>query len=559
MKKKNLLLSLIAILIVGCSTKGNDSSLYTPSEEISTIPNEGNSSSSSQIPVEVTGIQLNKSETIIKTGKNEQLTATILPEGATGSINWTSSNEDVITVSNKGKISAVSVGKATITAKIGNFTATCLVNVEQAYLAALPSIAAITPSEIVKTGNEYFYLDGYKDEKTEVGDGVEYHKYTAPGVDGTTRTIHSVIVDLSLASIEAGSPSNTYYFNHAPATVYSQAYDFDTVSPRRAMAAINADFFGYNSSTGLAAICNIFVKDGIVVNSRSAFKDDSETSKLYSGMMVFGISYNDVPIIAEGASKSNVFYRIDNLIEIYTASGEVKLKSAAIEAINGNDVKDNHQAERTRANEAYTESGYIVSNKNVVILNKIQKHDNGIGSVNFPVDGVVTEVKENYSGTLVFDEETQLAITVSADLLTAAKVGRIVRVGRTDSDNDDLDNMKVILGGRHELVENGQIASTLASETTNSAKIKRARSAIGILKDGRVFIFAVNESNGMNLQYVADFMKYQGCVSAMNFDGGGSTRLYVDGGYNGSGTFGDARCYSSENRRVVNTLIVATK
>ena len=62
-------------------------------------------------------------------GDEETMTATVEPEGAADKVEWTSSDEDVVTVDENGKITAVGEGTATITATAGGKTATCTVTV----------------------------------------------------------------------------------------------------------------------------------------------------------------------------------------------------------------------------------------------------------------------------------------------------------------------------------------------------------------------------------------------------------------------------------------------
>ncbi len=81
--------------------------------------------------VAVTGITLDKTSTNVNTGNNVTLTATIAPANATNqNITWTSSDDDVATVSN-GTVTGVAEGTATITATTedGSFQATCEVTV----------------------------------------------------------------------------------------------------------------------------------------------------------------------------------------------------------------------------------------------------------------------------------------------------------------------------------------------------------------------------------------------------------------------------------------------
>ena len=80
--------------------------------------------------IEVTKITLNKTSLNLVKGNSETLTATVYPSDASNkTLTWKSSNSNVATVSN-GKITAVAVGTATITATANNGQkATCTVNI----------------------------------------------------------------------------------------------------------------------------------------------------------------------------------------------------------------------------------------------------------------------------------------------------------------------------------------------------------------------------------------------------------------------------------------------
>ena len=80
------------------------------------------------IEVKATGISLDKTTASLNAGETLTLTATVAPEDTTETVTWTSSDPKVATVVD-GKVTAVAAGKATITATIGDFTATCEVTV----------------------------------------------------------------------------------------------------------------------------------------------------------------------------------------------------------------------------------------------------------------------------------------------------------------------------------------------------------------------------------------------------------------------------------------------
>ena len=84
------------------------------------------------VVVPVTGVSLNKTSMTLSVGGTETLTATVAPDDATNKkVTWSSSNTDVATVGDDGKVTAVAHGTATITVTTedGSKTATCSVTV----------------------------------------------------------------------------------------------------------------------------------------------------------------------------------------------------------------------------------------------------------------------------------------------------------------------------------------------------------------------------------------------------------------------------------------------
>lgn len=81
-----------------------------------------------------TGITLSQTSLTMNSGTTAQLTATLSPEGAVGSVTWTSSDESVATVDANGIVTAVAGGSCSITATAAYgvvITATCEVTVIQ--------------------------------------------------------------------------------------------------------------------------------------------------------------------------------------------------------------------------------------------------------------------------------------------------------------------------------------------------------------------------------------------------------------------------------------------
>ena len=92
--------------------------------------------------IPVASIELSKTELTIVEGDSGTLTATVSPDDATDqTVVWSSSNESIATVKD-GVINAISQGEATITAKVGEKTATCKVIVTETS-APVPVLEAI--------------------------------------------------------------------------------------------------------------------------------------------------------------------------------------------------------------------------------------------------------------------------------------------------------------------------------------------------------------------------------------------------------------------------------
>lgn len=111
----------------------------------------------------VTDILLDKTSLLLYEGQSEQLTAKILPENATDqSIIWNSSDSGIVTVDNTGKVTAVSVGEAQITATTSNhITASCSIRVmlEKPELSALTNVQKTLEEVKLPEGWTWVYPD----------------------------------------------------------------------------------------------------------------------------------------------------------------------------------------------------------------------------------------------------------------------------------------------------------------------------------------------------------------------------------------------------------------
>ena len=132
----------------------------------------------------VTDVKLNKTSLTLKYGNTTTITPTIYPSNATyKTVTWSSSDNDVVTVDANGKLKAVGVGYAVITAKTtqGSKTATCQINV----------VKPVTSIKLNKTSL-----------RIEVGD-----KYTLKGTispsDASNKTVSWKTADKNIATVSS--------------------------------------------------------------------------------------------------------------------------------------------------------------------------------------------------------------------------------------------------------------------------------------------------------------------------------------------------------------------
>lgn len=94
----------------------------------------GDFTANCEVTVEPTlaeNVALNIETSILKIGQSLQLIATVTPDNTTNkSIDWSSSNPEVVTVTTDGIVIALTQGSATITAQCGEVSATCEIAVE---------------------------------------------------------------------------------------------------------------------------------------------------------------------------------------------------------------------------------------------------------------------------------------------------------------------------------------------------------------------------------------------------------------------------------------------
>lgn len=116
---------------VSVNASGKITAVATGNATITATAGEYSDSIEITVILAATGIEINEGTSArIEKGQTKQLTTTITPAGSTdATVNWTSTNENVATVSSSGLVTAVGKGTATIKAEVGSVSDTISVNV----------------------------------------------------------------------------------------------------------------------------------------------------------------------------------------------------------------------------------------------------------------------------------------------------------------------------------------------------------------------------------------------------------------------------------------------
>ena len=122
----------------------------------------------------------------------------------------------------------------------------------------------------------------------------------------------------------------------------------------------------------------------------------------------------------------------------------------------------------------------------------------------------------------------------NADALSQVKRGDRVTVNQTLGSRL-ADEARLVVGAGPLLLEKGQVNVRIREEAIapDIAFGRAPRTGAGITADGTVLLMVVDgrsqQSAGMTLKEFAQYLKRFGAVSAVNFDGGGSSEMVLDG------------------------------
>lgn len=262
--------------------------------------------------VKVTGVSLDKKNLVIGLNEIVELTATVLPEGATvNTVKWSSSNESIATVDEYGIVCGVGGGKAVITVKTddGGFEDSCEVSVIENVVAGISFLGYSEEARIVEGGTSEtvtieFTPKNATDKELEwtssnssvatvesAGEGmakVTFSKNTTGAVvitatsksnkEATASQSYFVKGDAPLyikpeGTVYAGKKAG-YSFN---AAVYNDVSDVKWTTGDKEVSGLDvmlaADKAGENVITFTASFGDVIVKESFTVNAEDLYME----------------------------------------------------------------------------------------------------------------------------------------------------------------------------------------------------------------------------------------------------------------------------------------------
>lgn len=263
------------------------------------------------------------------------------------------------------------------------------------------------------------------------------------------------------------------------------------------VAAVNGSFF--DMLTGIPY--GIIVTDGVLRSSGSGYA----IGFYADGSAVIGAPELNVAVVTPNGAQTNVFYN-----KALTLTNGAGLYSPDYDAKTKNTVP------------AYN-----------VVLQPVQGEDGALsldGTVRARVTGTVASTPScpipDGCFVLAIAEGTAYASVLQN--LQSLKTGDEVVIKTSAADG--WEDVVYACGGGDLLVENGR-ALDEDSFTLDTAKERKARTAAGLKKDGTLVLYTADKaeetdrSDGLTLSELAARMEEEGCVIALNLDGGGSTAL----------------------------------
>ncbi len=174
--------------------------------------------------------------------------------------------------------------------------------------------------------------------------------------------------------------------------------------------------------------------------------------------------------------------------------------------------------------DSYVDEIHINNSLNLVILDQHVRNIYKTGTITVPADGYIYSLNGTYAKQLQSVKPGAVAII---DIKIKPQLDR--------NTAKLWQKMPFIVGGGPIMIQHGRKQLNFSKEQLDQEFLSgpHARTAIGIMPDKRwVFVVVegslLDDTSGVSVPQLRDFMFKLGCVEAINLDGGGSSSMYID-------------------------------
>lgn len=260
--------------------------------------------------------------------------------------------------------------------------------------------------------------------------------------------------------------------------------------------------------------------------------------------------------------------------QVTQQESEASVSSSADEASQSSAREDTQSTDEAESGGTFTQSAVVTENsysdQNISItITAYREYDTTI----YVADVYVTDASylktafaNNAYGRNVTEKTSEIAqangaiLAINGDYYGSQSEGYVLRNGvlYRETDSDDQEDLVIWADGSFQIITEGEVSasqlvdngaaqvlsfgpalvtegeiSVSQSEEVGKAKASNPRTAIGIVDDLH-YLFVVSdgrtdESEGLTLYQLAEFMQSLGADTAYNLDGGGSSTMYFNG------------------------------
>lgn len=378
-------------------------------------------------------------------------------------------------------------------------------------------------------------------ENKTLGTGYTYSKATYTDEDGDTQAVYA---------LEFNPTSGNYMpimyskYTGTGAAVLPTAQDAESKFGANIVGGVNANF--YSTATG-STYAGYWVHDGRLAQAESGLSSEIVTftsdgqAQIVDSMLTFDVYFNGLLVTYNGSSslayinKKSVSSNVSNLFYYWdTECGN-----------NTDSVIDGVE----------------------ILCKKLDGGELGIERI---LNGEIIEIRTDSHYSPVGKDE--FVLYVKNDSPLKAAIEGTYKVGDTVSIkvNENVEESKAVtssaitaFAGQYKIIENGEYAPGDDTVSLDHYNQLAQRTSFGIKADGSIVLVCTagrkttDNAPGLTIPELGQIMLQLGCVTAYNFDGGGSTQMIYK--ENGEFQYGLKSNEGANGRNVANCLLIAER